>query len=100
MTKFLSSRGFGKSGLVGNDQVKVETARQGALANNSANYSSIQNDQNMTALQDALGTAFASPGSTVTSSQKTSSGGGIGGAAAGAASGFAAALPYLMMASA
>lgn len=58
MQTFLSSRGYGKSGLAGGAQLSTELARQGDLANNTSNYAGLQLGQNAQSLLAALNYAF------------------------------------------
>ena len=74
LNRFLAARGFGQSGQVGQAALQTDLGRQGALANNNANYSGLQLQQNNSLLSDALQYAFAAPGST--SASTTSSTGG------------------------
>jgi hypothetical protein len=62
MNRFLASRGFGRSGLTGGAQLQTELGRQGALANNNANFAGLALNQWNTGLADALNFAFANPG--------------------------------------
>lgn len=61
--RFLAARGFGKSGQVGQTQLKTELAREGALGTNASNAAGLQLSQNQNFLSDALQAAFASMGS-------------------------------------
>ena len=73
MTKFLASRGFGKSGTTGKVAEQNELARQGALATNASNAAGTQLGLDQSYLSDALGFAFANPGYFSTGSSSGSS---------------------------
>jgi hypothetical protein len=81
--RYLAQRGFGQSGLVGQNALQTEIARQGSLAANLSNASGQQLTQNNTLLSDALNFAFMNPGNAQNYFQTTlgntsSSGWGIG----------------------
>lgn len=60
--RYLASRGFGQSGLVGQNALQTNIARQGDLAQNLSNASSLQLQQNNPLLTLADQFAFANPG--------------------------------------
>lgn len=64
MTNFLAARGFGNSGQTGQAEVQTEIGRQGALANNTANYGAEGLNLFQSSLTDALSAAFKNIGST------------------------------------
>lgn len=64
--KFLASRGFGKSGKVGQTQLQTSLDRAGAMAQNEGNFASKALDQWNNSLAAALAFAFANPGATTT----------------------------------
>jgi hypothetical protein len=97
-----ASRGFGKSGASGDVQLQTELSREGAIANNNANFAGTALNQWNSGLAQALNFAFANPGTTTStsatgttssnstdlSSQKTTASGssfglGVGGGLAG-----------------
>lgn len=68
MNSYLASRGFGQSGTAGQTALTNEIARQGDLAQNSANYGQQALNLFTTGLGDALSFSFANPGSSTTNS--------------------------------
>lgn len=84
MNRFLSSRGYGKSGVAGKSQLQTELARQGDLAGNESNFAGIQLGQNQTQLLAALSYAFNPIGQTKAGTEQSSGteygfGAGVGG---------------------
>ena len=82
MTRFLSSRGYGKSGVAGKAQLQTELSRQGDLAGNESNFAGIQLNQNAQSLLAALNYAFNPIGKTTSeqsSGTEWGAGAGVGG---------------------
>lgn len=71
MNRFLSSRGYGKSGVAGKAQLDTELGRQGDLAANESSFAGLQLGQNTQSLLAALNFAMNPTGQT---SSGTSSG--------------------------
>jgi len=66
---FLASRGFGQSGLVGQNALQTELGRQGDLAANESSYAGLQLNQNTQSLLAALN--FATNPTGYTQAQNT-----------------------------
>jgi hypothetical protein len=62
--RFLSSRGFGQSGLVGESNLRTELGRQSDLAANESSYAGLDVQQKQTGLLAALNYAFNPTGQT------------------------------------